>query len=111
MDHSPGWVPIESPGTGTVVALPVGSQARVKLGAWAAIITASVSPFRPELWVSSDANLTVWRSAGLVQLPNATGVSDLSGTADVHVWYDATRSIWRLVTSGVSGEGALRECE
>ena len=100
-------IPVESPGTGSVVALPVGSKARAQLGgARAAILTASAGPFTPELWVSSGANLTSWRSAGLVELPNATGnVSGLTGTADVHAWWDERRSIWRLITSGGSARG------
>ena len=98
----------ESPGTGSAVALPVGSIARSELGgARAAILTASAVPFAPELWVSSDPNLTEWRQIGRISLPNATmNVTGLTGTADVHVWRDEHLSTWRLVTSGLSARGA-----
>lgn len=101
-------IPVESPGTGSVVMLPAGSKARAQLrGARAAIFTASAGPFTPELWVSSDANLTTWRSTGLVTLPNAsTNVSGLVGTADVHAWRDESRDTWRLITSGGSARGS-----
>lgn len=101
-------IPVESPGTGSVVALPAGSKASAQLGgARAAILTASAGPFTSELWVSSDPGLTSWRSAGLVTLPNATAnVSGLMGTADVHVWHDERRDTWRLITSGASARGA-----
>jgi sucrose-6-phosphate hydrolase SacC (GH32 family) len=101
-------IPVESPGTGSVVALPARSTDRAQLGgARAAILTASAGPFTPELWVSSDDRLTAWRRVGLVTLPNVTtNVSGLTGTADVHAWRDERRGTWRLITSGGSARGA-----
>lgn len=100
-------IPVQSPGTGSVVALPKASKDRLYLtGARAAIVTASAGPFTPEVWVSSDADLVSWRSAGVITLPNATAaVPGLTGTADVHVWFD-TQGVWRLITAGLSAAGA-----
>eukprot|EP00966_Prymnesium_polylepis_P071925 1670286-Prymnesium_polylepis.1 len=98
-------IPVPSPGTGSAVALPRGSEARAALSARAAIMTSSAGPFTLELWVSSDANLTRWSKRGLVSLP-AVNVSGVSGTGDVHLWRDTARATWRLIVSGLSSGGA-----
>ena len=97
-------VPVESPGTGSVVALPANCRARQRLHARAALFTASANAFSPQLWASADNELALWREVGAVSLPrpNITGVLS---TGDVYVWHDERRSSWRLLISSLTAQG------
>ena len=69
-------------------------------------MTASHEPFAPLLWVSNDTNLTIWRNAGVVQLPRPN-ISGITSSGDAHLWHDERRSIWRLLLSGISNGAGM----